>query len=71
MAEPEYREMIVEALALMNRMDSLLKTEHPNIPRDRPFEVDSVVQRANKLFVEHNVRFWFFCLTKIIGNCLK
>ncbi|VDN04441.1 unnamed protein product [Thelazia callipaeda] len=53
-AEPEYREMIVETLSLLNRMDSLLKTNNPNICHDQPFEVDSVLHEANKLFVEHN-----------------
>ncbi|VDK47887.1 unnamed protein product [Gongylonema pulchrum] len=53
-AEPEYREIIIEALSLMGRMDSLLKCNNPNIPRDRPFEVDSIVHRANRLFVDHN-----------------
>ncbi|MFH4979831.1 hypothetical protein AB6A40_006540 [Gnathostoma spinigerum] len=53
-AEPEYREMIVETLALMTRMDSILKTDRPNIPKDRPFDVDSILHRANSLFVEHN-----------------
>uniref|UniRef100_A0A915PCW6 Phosphorylase b kinase regulatory subunit n=1 Tax=Setaria digitata TaxID=48799 RepID=A0A915PCW6_9BILA len=53
-AEPEYREMIVEALSLLNRMDNLLKMDNPNIPCNHPFVVDSVVHEANKLFVEHN-----------------
>lgn len=53
-AEPEYREMIVEALALLGKMDILLKTDRPNIPCDRAFDVDSVVHLANKIFVEHN-----------------
>lgn len=55
-AEPEYREMIIEALSLLGKMDIILKTDRPNIPHDRPFSVDSVVQRANKIFVDHNVQ---------------
>uniref|UniRef100_A0A0N5ABP1 Phosphorylase b kinase regulatory subunit n=1 Tax=Syphacia muris TaxID=451379 RepID=A0A0N5ABP1_9BILA len=53
-AEPEYREMIIETLALMNKLECLLKTDRLNIPKDRPLDVDSVVHRANKIFVEHN-----------------
>ncbi|KAM3724221.1 putative phosphorylase b kinase regulatory subunit alpha [Dirofilaria immitis] len=53
-AEPEYREIIIEALSLLSRMNSLLKLDNPNIPLYQPFVVDSIVQRANKLFVEHN-----------------
>ncbi|VDK81106.1 unnamed protein product, partial [Onchocerca ochengi] len=52
--EPEYREIIIEALSLLSRMNCLLKMDNPNIPHDHPFVVDSVVQKANKLFVEHN-----------------
>lgn len=47
--------MIVEALALISKIDLLVKTDRPNIPKDKPFEVDSVVHLANKVFVEHNV----------------
>ncbi|EJD73823.1 hypothetical protein LOAG_18780 [Loa loa] len=53
-AEPEYREIMIEALSLLSRMDRLLKMDNPNIPHDQPFVVDSVIHRANKLFVEHN-----------------
>lgn len=52
--EPEYREMIVEAVTLMSHLEELLMAA-PRIPQDQPFEVDIVVQRANQLFVEHNV----------------
>uniref|UniRef100_A0A183U3U9 Phosphorylase b kinase regulatory subunit n=1 Tax=Toxocara canis TaxID=6265 RepID=A0A183U3U9_TOXCA len=53
-SEPEYREMIIETLALLGKMDILLKTDRPNIPHDHAFDVDAVVKRANKIFVEHN-----------------
>uniref|UniRef100_A0A158Q7D1 Phosphorylase b kinase regulatory subunit n=1 Tax=Elaeophora elaphi TaxID=1147741 RepID=A0A158Q7D1_9BILA len=53
-AEPEYREIMIEALSLLSRMNSLLKLDNPNIPHDQSFVVDTVVHRANKLFVEHN-----------------
>jgi phosphorylase kinase alpha/beta subunit len=54
-SEPEYREIIVEVLTLMSRLEELLMTK-PKIPLDQPFEVDIVVYRANELFVEHNKR---------------
>ena len=53
-AEPEYRELIVEVLTLMGKLKVLIMAE-PNIPGDRPFEMEYVVQHANKLFVDHNV----------------
>ena len=53
-SEPEYREMIVEVLTLMSHLERLLMAP-PRIPQDQPFEVDLVVQKANQLFVEHNV----------------
>ncbi|KAK0418134.1 hypothetical protein QR680_013390 [Steinernema hermaphroditum] len=53
-AEPEYREMIVEALTLIGQLEKILKCP-PVVRCDRSFEVDSVVVRANRLFVEHNV----------------
>ena len=53
-SEPEYREIVVEVLTLMNHLEELLMTQ-PKIPMDQPFEVDVVVYRANQLFVEHNV----------------
>jgi phosphorylase kinase alpha/beta subunit len=49
-SEPEYREIIVEVLTLMSRLEELLMTK-PKIPLDQPFEVDIVVYRANELFV--------------------
>ncbi len=54
-AEPEYREMLVEVLSLMSKLDILLKTDNPVIPLDKPFDVDSVVHVANRIFIEHNV----------------
>ncbi|EYC02723.1 hypothetical protein Y032_0098g3092 [Ancylostoma ceylanicum] len=53
-AEPEYREMVVEALWLLGRLDKLVQSEEPNIPRDRPLDVDAVLRKANAIFVEHN-----------------
>ncbi|CAI5445547.1 unnamed protein product [Caenorhabditis angaria] len=53
-AEPEYREVIVEALWLIGRIEKLVLLEEPNVPRDRPFDVDSVIHLANRIFVEHN-----------------
>lgn len=53
-AEPEYREMIVEVLTLMRHLEKLILAT-PNIPSDRPFEVDQVLYLANNIFVEHNV----------------
>ena len=53
-SEPEYREMIVEVLTLMSHLERLLMVA-PRIPQDQPFEVDLIVQKANQLFVEHNV----------------
>uniref|UniRef100_A0A1I8EZH2 Phosphorylase b kinase regulatory subunit n=1 Tax=Wuchereria bancrofti TaxID=6293 RepID=A0A1I8EZH2_WUCBA len=53
-AQPEYREIMIEALSLLSRMDILLKTDSPNIPHDQSFVVDSILHRANELFVEHN-----------------
>ncbi|VDO23274.1 unnamed protein product [Brugia timori] len=53
-AQPEYREIMIEALSLLSRMDILLKTDSPNIPYDQSFVVDSILRRANELFVEHN-----------------
>lgn len=53
-AEPEYREMIVEVLTLMRHLEKLILAT-PNIRSDRPFEVDQVLYLANNIFVEHNV----------------
>ncbi|ETN86560.1 phosphorylase kinase alpha/beta [Necator americanus] len=53
-AEPEYREMVVEALWLLGRLDKLVQSEEPNIPRDRPLDVDALLRAANALFVQHN-----------------
>uniref|UniRef100_A0A7E4W9G5 Phosphorylase b kinase regulatory subunit n=1 Tax=Panagrellus redivivus TaxID=6233 RepID=A0A7E4W9G5_PANRE len=54
-SEPEYRELIVEVLTLMGHLEHLIMAP-PKIPTDQPFEVDIVLYRANKLFVEHNKR---------------
>lgn len=53
-SEPEYREMIVEVLTLMNQLEKLIMAT-PNIRNDRPFDVDQVLWVANQIFVEHNV----------------
>ncbi|KAI1724682.1 glycosyl hydrolases family 15 domain-containing protein [Ditylenchus destructor] len=52
-SEPEYREIIVEALTLMGRLDKIILAE-PKIPTDRPFEIERVVEGGNKIFVEQN-----------------
>ncbi|KHJ86585.1 hypothetical protein OESDEN_13658 [Oesophagostomum dentatum] len=54
-AEPEYREMVVEALWLLGRLDKVVQSEEPNIPRDRPLDVDALLRKANEIFVQHNV----------------
>jgi hypothetical protein len=66
-SEPEYREMIVEALTLMSHIENLIMAE-PKVPTDRPFDVDQIVQRANVLFVEHNVSFWIEENLRIVGE---
>lgn len=53
-SEPEYREIIVEALTLMGRLDKIILAE-PKIPTDRPFEIERVVEGGNKIFVDQNV----------------
>ncbi|PIO72224.1 hypothetical protein TELCIR_05857 [Teladorsagia circumcincta] len=53
-AEPEYREMVVEALWLLGRLDRLVQSDQPNIPRDRPLDIDALLRKANELFVLHN-----------------
>uniref|UniRef100_A0A914USQ7 Phosphorylase b kinase regulatory subunit n=1 Tax=Plectus sambesii TaxID=2011161 RepID=A0A914USQ7_9BILA len=52
--EPEYREIIVEALSLMAKLDALLKNERPRISNDQPCDVDSIVRKANQIFIDHN-----------------
>lgn len=54
-AEPEYREIVVEALSLMGKLDIVLRTDRPNFPKERPLEIDAIVHKANELFVKHNV----------------
>lgn len=53
-AEPEYRELIVEALWLLGRLEKLVLLEEPNIPRDVPLNVDDIIVTANNIFVQHN-----------------
>ncbi|XGW13920.1 hypothetical protein V3C99_000306 [Haemonchus contortus] len=53
-AEPEYREMVVEVLWLLGRLDRLVQSDQPNIPRDRPLDIDVLLRKANELFVKHN-----------------
>ncbi|CAB3403432.1 unnamed protein product [Caenorhabditis bovis] len=52
--EPEYRELVIEALWLIGRLEKLVLMEQPNVPRDRPLDVDAVLHLANQIFVEHN-----------------
>lgn len=54
-AEPEYREIIIEALTLLGCNLGKLMMAEPKIPTDRAFEVEPIVYRANRIFVEHNV----------------
>ncbi|CAL2037114.1 unnamed protein product [Caenorhabditis brenneri] len=53
-AEPEYRELVVETLWLLGRLEKLVLLEQPNIPRDRPLDVDRILHVANEIFVDHN-----------------
>lgn len=53
-AEPEYRELVVETLWLLGRLEKLVLLEQPNIPRDRPLDVDHILHVANQIFVDHN-----------------
>uniref|UniRef100_A0A8R1DXZ7 Phosphorylase b kinase regulatory subunit n=1 Tax=Caenorhabditis japonica TaxID=281687 RepID=A0A8R1DXZ7_CAEJA len=53
-AEPEYREIIVEALWLLGRLEKLVLLDQPTVPRDRPLDVDAILRVANQIFVEHN-----------------
>ncbi|CAJ0942792.1 unnamed protein product, partial [Mesorhabditis belari] len=53
-SEPEYREMVVETLWLLGRLDRVVRSDSPRIPHDKPFEVDQIVIKANQLFVSHN-----------------
>lgn len=52
--EPEYREMIIEVLTLMRRLEKIILAQ-PKILNDRPFDVDQILWLANQIFVEHNV----------------
>ncbi|CAD6186040.1 unnamed protein product [Caenorhabditis auriculariae] len=53
-SEPEYRELVVEALWLLGRLEKIMLMDEPKIPRDRPLNVDAILQSANTIFVEHN-----------------
>lgn len=53
-SEPEFREIIIEALTLLGHLNRLLKYE-PKISSDVAFNVERIVYKANELFVEHNV----------------
>lgn len=53
-SEPEYREVVIEALTFIGHLSKLIMGE-PRIPTDRVFDVEQVIYHANKLFVEHNV----------------
>src|SRR5262245_19568047 len=53
-SEPEYREVVIEALTFIGHLDKLVVGES-RIPTDRVFEVEQVIYHANRLFVEHNV----------------
>lgn len=61
-AEPEYRELVVETLWLLGRLEKLVLLEQPNIPRDRPLDVDHILHVANQIFVDHNVSSSFYCI---------
>ena len=52
-SEPEFREIIIEALTLLGHLNHLVMDE-PKIPTDSAFNVERVVYKANELFVEHN-----------------
>lgn len=56
-SEPEFREIIIEALTLLGHLNRLIMAE-PIIPIDRAFDVEQIVYMANDLFVEHNVTFF-------------
>ncbi|KJH46429.1 hypothetical protein DICVIV_07503 [Dictyocaulus viviparus] len=45
---------VVEALWLLGRLDRLIQCDHPKIPTDRPLDIDSLLKKANDIFVEHN-----------------
>ncbi|KAJ1368656.1 hypothetical protein KIN20_029888 [Parelaphostrongylus tenuis] len=53
-AEPEYREMVVEALWLLGRLDRLVQCDEPKIPMDRPLDIDDVLRKTNEIFIQHN-----------------
>lgn len=44
----------MQVLTLINRLEHLILGK-PQVPHDRPFDVDQVLWRANLIFVEHNV----------------
>ncbi|GMT18642.1 hypothetical protein PFISCL1PPCAC_9939 [Pristionchus fissidentatus] len=51
--EPEYRELVIETIYLVGRLEKLT-TEYSSIPSDRPIDIDTIIQRANAIFVEQN-----------------
>uniref|UniRef100_A0AC35TID0 Phosphorylase b kinase regulatory subunit n=1 Tax=Rhabditophanes sp. KR3021 TaxID=114890 RepID=A0AC35TID0_9BILA len=51
--EPEYREVLVEALTLLGHLDTLIQ-DVPKINCREPFELDRIIRIANALFIEHN-----------------
>ncbi|PAV76551.1 hypothetical protein WR25_01197 [Diploscapter pachys] len=53
-AEPEYRELVVEVLWLLGRLDKVVCSNEPKICKDRPLNVDEILHKANDIFVEHN-----------------
>ncbi|KAE9419761.1 hypothetical protein Angca_005880 [Angiostrongylus cantonensis] len=55
-AEPEYREMArnLFTLWLLGRLDRIVQCDEPKIPTDRPLDIDSVLRKANDIFVQHN-----------------
>lgn len=38
----------------MGRLDRLVQSDQPNIPRDRPLDIDALLRKANEIFVDHN-----------------
>ncbi|CAJ0579037.1 unnamed protein product, partial [Mesorhabditis spiculigera] len=53
-SEPEYREMVIETLWLLGRVDRVLRNDSLNLPQDRPLDIDNIIARANRIFVDHN-----------------
>ncbi|CAI4231506.1 unnamed protein product [Auanema sp. JU1783] len=53
-AEPEYRELVVETIWLLGHLDKLICSAHPQIPSDRPLVVHNIITCSNQIFIEHN-----------------